>query len=333
MFLRSLVTVDWLNWTNHLKDLSHFGAQIRNGDYPVSHKFNTLAVDLSSLAYRSYFGLPDSIKSTDGKPVNAIKGYLDALNRFIKMYEPKTIIHATDEDWRPQWRVDLLPQYKAHRVEDETEEIVPDDLDYQLNLLPEILADMGMNVIGIEKAEADDVLATISFNYESVVVITGDRDLLQLIDDQRGIAVHMLGKEGGLLFKEQNVKDKYGVCSQQYIDFSVLRGDASDGLPGVKGVGEKTSAKLIQSLHSLERIIQESNNNNSFMSEKIRNSILESIDYITKARYVVKLKTDLNLNKPGSFQPMALADIRAKYENIKIGNQIDTFYELSKTLS
>ncbi|MBJ7279204.1 MAG: flap endonuclease, partial [Candidatus Nanopelagicales bacterium] len=145
----------------------------------MSHKFNTLAVDLSSLAYRSYFGLPDSIKSTDGKPVNAIKGYLDALNRFIKMYEPKNIIHATDEDWRPQWRVDLLPEYKAHRVEDETKEIVPDDLDFQLNLLPEILADMGMNVIGIEKAEADDVLATISFNSESVVLITGDRDLLQ----------------------------------------------------------------------------------------------------------------------------------------------------------
>ena len=299
----------------------------------MSHKFNTLAVDLSSLAYRSYFGLPDSIKSADGKPVNAIKGYLDALNRFIKIYEPKTIIHATDEDWRPQWRVDLLPEYKAHRVEDETEEIVPDDLDYQLNLLPEILADMGMNVIGIEKAEADDVLATISFNYESVVLITGDRDLLQLINDKREISVHMLGKEGGLLFKEQNVKDKYGVSSQQYIDFSVLRGDASDGLPGVKGIGEKTSAKLIQSLHSLEKIIQESNSKNSFMSEKIRNSILDSIDYITKAKNVVKLKTDLNLNRPFSFQPMSIKDIRAKYENIKIGNQIDTFYELSKTLS
>ena len=112
-----------------------------------------------------------------------------------------------------------------------------------------------------------------------------------------------------------------------------MRGDASDGLPGVKGIGEKKSAKLIQSLHSLERIIQESNSKNSFMSEKIRISILESIDYITKAKYVVKLKTDLTLNKPGSFQPMALVDIRAKYANIKIGNQIGTFYELSKTLS
>ena len=95
----------------------------------MMNKYSTIAVDLSSLAYRSFYGLPDSIKSTEGKPVNAIKGYLDALNRFIKIYKPKEIIHTVDEDWRPQWRVDLLPQYKAHRVEESDEELVPDDLE------------------------------------------------------------------------------------------------------------------------------------------------------------------------------------------------------------
>ena len=297
------------------------------------NKYTTIAVDLSSLAYRSFYGLPDSIKSTEGKPVNAIKGYLDALNRFIKMYKPKEIVHAVDEDWRPQWRVDLLPQYKAHRVEESDEELVPDDLEYQLAILPQILQDMGMKVVGAPKAEADDLLAVICHERNNVVVITGDRDLLQLINDKKSNAVHMLGKDGGTLFTEKEVLNKYGVKSNQYVDFSVLRGDASDGLPGVKGIGEKTAAKLIYEFDNVENLISEATKGNASISKRISASILDSTDYIKNALKVVTLKNDLNIDLSRRTHGIGISEQRAKYLNLKIGNQLDTFNESSKSRS
>ena len=297
------------------------------------NKYTTIAVDLSSLAYRSFYGLPDSIKSTEGKPVNAIKGYLDSLNRFIKMYKPKEIIHAVDEDWRPQWRVNLLPQYKAHRVEESDEELVPDDLEYQLAILPQILQDMGMKVVGAPKAEADDLLAVICHERNNVVVITGDRDLLQLINDKKSNAVHMLGKDGGTLFTEKEVLYKYGVKSNQYVDFSVLRGDASDGLPGVKGIGEKTAAKLIYEFDNVENLISEATKGNASISKRISASILDSTDYIKNALKVVTLKNDLNIDLSRRTHGIGISEQRAKYLNLKIGNQLDTFNESSKSRS
>jgi 5'-3' exonuclease len=297
------------------------------------NKYSTIAVDLSSLAYRSFYGLPDSIKSSEGKPVNAIKGYLDALNRFIKIYKPKEIIHAVDEDWRPQWRVDLLPQYKTHRVEESDEELVPDDLEYQLDILPQILQDMGMKVVGSAKAEADDLLAVICKQKSNVVVITGDRDLLQLVDDKKSNAVHMLGKDGGTLFTEKEVMDKYGVRAHQYIDFSALRGDASDGLPGVKGIGEKTAAKLIHEFDNVDRLIVEASKGNASISKRIAASINESNDYIVNAIKVVTLKDDLDIDLSRRNHGITIAEQRSKYQSLKIGNQLDTFNDSSKSRS
>jgi 5'-3' exonuclease len=299
----------------------------------LPNKFEYIAIDLSSLAYRSFYGLPDSIKSVDGRPVNAIKGYLDAMNRFAKMYGTKNVVHAIDENWRPEWRVDLLPQYKLHRVEEDDQELVPDDLDFQLEILPEILNDMGMKVLGHKIAEADDVLATLCNLYKNVVVITGDRDLLQLIDDKKGNGVHMLGKDGGALFEESEVRSKYGVRSDQYIAFSVLKGDASDGLPGVKGIGEKTASKLINDFESLEGIISAAKSDNPAISAKTKISILESQDYIKRAIKVVTLKNDLDLKTSEERHSLSLEQVREKYQNLKIGNQIDEFFKLSKSVS
>jgi 5'-3' exonuclease len=238
-----------------------------------------------------------------------------------------------DEDWRPQWRVDLLPQYKAHRVEESDEELVPDDLDFQLEILPEILNDMGMKVLGHKIAEADDVLATLCNLYMNVVVITGDRDLLQLIDVKKGNGVHMLGKDGGALFEESEVRSKYGVRADQYIAFSVLKGDASDGLPGVKGIGEKTASKLINDFESLEGIISAAKSDNPAISANTKISILESQDYIKRAIKVVTLKNDLDLKISEDRHSLSLEQVREKYENLKIGNQIDEFFKLSKSFS
>jgi 5'-3' exonuclease len=206
-------------------------------------------------------------------------------------------------------------------------------LDFQLEILPEILNDMGMQVLGHKIAEADDVLAALCNLYKNVVVITGDRDLLQLIDDKKGNGVHMLGKDGGTLFAESEVRSKYGVRADQYIAFSVLKGDASDGLPGVKGIGEKTAAKLINDFESLEGIINAAKSDNPNISAKTKISILEFRDYINRAIKVVTLKNDLDLKISEDQHSLSLEQVREKYENLKIGNQIDEFFKLSKSVS
>ena len=289
----------------------------------MAKKFQTMAIDLSSLAYRSYYGLPDSLRSAEGKPVNAIKGYLDAILRLKKVYKPINVYHALDENWRPEWRVKLLPEYKSHRVFDDEEE-VPDDLEYQLEVLPKILEDLGMQTIGITDNEADDVLATIATQKEDVIIISGDRDLLQLVNDKRNIAVHLLGKDGGKFYDEKEVLLKHLVKASQYIDYSVLRGDASDGLPGVKGIGEKTAAKYISTFDNIDNLIDAARNSHKELSIKLSNNILDAIEYIVNARTIVKLSTDLivKLRVNTKFEEES---VTKKYQNLKINNQIKEF--------
>jgi 5'-3' exonuclease len=154
-----------------------------------------------------------------------------------------------------------------------------------------------------------------------------------LIDDKKSNAVHMLGKEGGSLFTEKEVLNKYGVRADQYVDFSVLRGDASDGLPGVKGIGEKTAAKLIYEFENVENLINESSKGNKSISKRIAASILESNDYIVNAIKVVTLKNDLDIDLSRRSHGISIAEIRSKYQNLKIGNQLDTFNDSSKSRS
>jgi hypothetical protein len=197
--------------------------------------------------------VPDTVTAPDGTSVNAARGLLDMIAKLVSTYEPTHVIACWDDDWRPQWRVDLIPTYKTHRVAevvaDDTDiEEVPDPLTAQIPVIRDELAVLGIPVVGRADHEADDVIASYATQHAGAVdVVTGDRDLFQLVDDARSVRVIYTGRGMSKLevLDEAAVVEKYGVRASQYADFAVLRGDASDGLPGVAGIGEKTAAALL----------------------------------------------------------------------------------------
>lgn len=279
-------------------------------------------LDGASMWFRSYFGVPNSITAPDGRPVNAVRGFLDAMATVITRERPGRLVVCRDDDWRPQWRVDLIPSYKAHRVleehpdgEPDVEE-VPDELTPQVDMIFEILDAFGIPTAGAAEHEADDVLGTLAAREERdpVVVVSGDRDLLQLVRDVP-VPVRVLYLGGGLAkatkWGPAEVAEKYGVpidrAGPAYAELALLRGDPSDGLPGVPGIGEKTAATLLAQHKSLENILAAANDPKSKMSKAYRTKLLKSADYIEAAAPVVKVATDAELDwsTPNDTLPLA----------------------------
>ncbi|NMD47917.1 MAG: 5'-3' exonuclease, partial [Propionibacterium sp.] len=200
--------------------------------------------DTASLYFRAFFGLPTSLKAPDGQPVNAVRGLLDFMARFISEYRPTHAAACWDNSWRPAWRVELVPSYKAHRVLAGELEVVPDELSPQVPLILAVLDALGIVVVGADGYEADDVIGTLASTASVPVdVVTGDRDLFQLVDDAREIRVLSVvkGVRNHERVTDEVLRVRYGITGAGYADFATLRGDASDGLPGVAGIGEKTA--------------------------------------------------------------------------------------------
>ena len=268
-------------------------------------------LDGASMWFRSYFGVPNSITAPDGRPVNALRGFLDAVATVITRERPTRLVVCRDDDWRPQWRVDLVPSYKAHRVVEEHPagepdvEEVPDELTPQVDMIFEILDAFGIATAGAPECEADDVLGTLAAteNRDPVVVVSGDRDLLQLVRDEP-VPVRVLYLGSGLAkavkWGPQEVAEKYGVpvdrAGPAYAELALLRGDPSDGLPGVPGVGEKTAATLLAAHGSLENILAAAHDPKSKMSKAYRTKLLKAADYIEAAGPVVRVATDAELD-------------------------------------
>ncbi|WP_040160693.1 5'-3' exonuclease [Nigerium massiliense] len=250
--------------------------------------------DAASLFFRAFFGLPATLVSRDGRPVNAVRGLLDFLARFITDYSPERVACAWDNSWRPQWRVDLLPTYKAHRVDHGDVEIVPPELTAQVPLIRETLDALGLPIVGADGYEADDVIATLAERAPGPAdVVTGDRDLFQLVDDDRSIRVLYVARG---VQKHERVTDgwlaaKYGITGGQYVDFAVLRGDPSDGLPGVKGIGEKTAASLLAQHGDLEGIVAAADT----FTPAVRKALTTNVDYLANASQVVACERDVDL--------------------------------------
>ena len=263
-----------------------------------------MLLDTAALYFRAFYGVPDTVKAPDGTPVNAVRGLLDMIGRLVTDYEPMEIVACWDDDWRPQWRVDLIPSYKTHRLAEEVEvgpdvEIVPDPLSIQVPIIIDTLNALGIAIVGKAEYEADDIIGTLAATAPGPVdVVTGDRDLFQVIDDTRDLRVIYTarGMRNLEIITDAVLTAKYGVTAAQYADFAALRGDASDGLPGVAGIGEKTAASLLAKFGTLDGIIAAAHEKpRSPLSARVEASIRAADDYLTRAPTVVTVARDLAL--------------------------------------
>ncbi|MGH8882053.1 MAG: 5'-3' exonuclease [Stackebrandtia sp.] len=252
-------------------------------------------VDAPGLWYRSFYGLPSSLRGPDGTQINAVRGFIDGLATLIRNHNATGLACAVDNDWRPAWRVELLPSYKTHRLADSGGEEEPEALPHQVAIITDVLTAWGIPVIGVDGYEADDVLATLAARTgQAAGVATGDRDLFQLIDDTTGIRVIYIGRG---VAKAETLDDaalfaRHGVHAHQYVDFAVLRGDPSDGLPGVKGIGDKTAANLITTHGDLDTARAAAADPATTMTPKVRRALTEAGDYLTAAVKVVRTADD-----------------------------------------
>jgi 5'-3' exonuclease len=226
-----------------------------------------MLADTPSLYFRAFYGVPRSVRAPDGTPVGAVRGLVDTLARQLVEVRPWGLVACFDADWRPAFRVALLPSYKAHRVAGGASaggaagalavdvEEVEDELEVQLPIIDAVLDAFGIARVSAAGFEADDVIGTLSARHRGEVdILTGDRDLFQLVDDAAGVRVRY-AVERFAVVDEASVAARYGIPGRAYADFAVLRGDPSDGLPGVAGVGAKTAAALLGRFGSLAGLL------------------------------------------------------------------------------
>ncbi len=271
-----------------------------------------MLLDTASLYYRAFYGVPDTVRAPDGTPVNAIRGLLDMTGRLVRARHPARLVACWDADWRPAFRVAAVPSYKAHRLaEDGASEDTPPGLVPQVPVIEEVLRAAGVAVAGQPGFEADDVMATLSARADGPVdVVTGDRDLFQLVDDARGVRViyTVRGLQNMDVIDEAAVAAKYGIPGRAYADFAALRGDPSDGLPGVPGVGEKTAAALIGTFGSIEGIVTALDAGHGGFPRGSRDKLAKARDYLDIALSVVKVVDDAPLPEVDGTLPAVPAD-------------------------
>lgn len=301
-----------------------------------------LLLDSASLYYRSFYALPDSMTAPDGRPHNAIRGFLSTITRLTRQYRPSAVVACWDEDWRPGWRVDLLPSYKTHRLESggpesnaseplgqAVAEQTPDALVPQAEAIAQIVAAMGLARPGSAGFEADDVIATLAAREQGgaivareqggAIVVTGDRDLVQVV--RPGVRL-LLTVNGGMdkwpLLDGAAVIERFGVEPARYVDLAVLRGDPSDGIPGVHGIGPKTAVTLISHFGGLDGILAavEAGATSKPLTPRLAGLLGENRDLIGRMRVVATARTDVPTGadwEPGPVQPDDLAELGSRW--------------------
>ncbi|MPZ69794.1 MAG: flap endonuclease [Actinobacteria bacterium] len=266
----------------------------------------TLLVDAPSLFYRALFSTPDSVQTPEGEPINAAHGFFRMLARLIGDLNPDYIACAADENWRPGWRVELIPSYKGFRAAPgSAQEQAERRLASQVPILYGLLEMCDIPVIGHPDHEAEDVIGTLAQRAPGrVVIFSGDRDLFQLVREADVVVLFPIrGVSKVDIVDESYIEKRYGIPGRSYLDFSVLRGDPSDGLPGVKGIGEKLAASLVARYGDLETILSEAEGAGASVTlAKVRGQA----DYVRRAAQVVAIATDLPLEPVDLSRPRDL---------------------------
>ncbi|MGL4173276.1 MAG: 5'-3' exonuclease [Actinomycetota bacterium] len=283
-----------------------------------SHPDRVLLLDSASLYFRAFFGVPERMQAPDGTPTNAVRGFLDMVSTLITTLRPRSVLACWDDDWRPAFRVAAIPSYKSHRVADRTigdeggvpsgevavQEEIPAALAVQVPIIVDVLAAVGITQVGHPGYEADDVIATVADQSATtglaVDIVTGDRDLFQLVHDARRIRVLYTARGGvrNLDYVDQNwLRDRYGIeDGQQYATLAAVRGDPSDGLPGVPGIGEKGAAQLARRVGSLSGLLAAVNSpEGSLLTAAHQGRLRAAWDYLQVAPTVVQLVRDVPL--------------------------------------
>ncbi|PFG44712.1 5'-3' exonuclease [Isoptericola jiangsuensis] len=318
-----------------------------------------MLLDTASLYFRAYFGLPGSLRSPAGEPVNAVRGLLDMIAFLVTEHRPERLVACWDDDWRPAFRVDAISSYKQHRVLEERAdgpdvEEMPDDLRAQVPVIVDVLAALGVARVGAPGYEADDVIGTLvarevaahpaapvvaaptegapgagSSAALQVAVVTGDRDLFQLVDDAAGVGVlyPARGVRDPDVVDQARLAEKYGVpTGSAYAEMAVLRGDPSDGLPGVAGIGEKTAARLLATFGTLDRILAAAAAGESGVTASQRTRLAAATDYLAVAPGVVQVAADAPVGDVDDTLPATPRDpdaLAALVERWGIGSSVD----------
>ena len=272
-----------------------------------------MLLDSASLWYRAYYGMPDTLVAPDGTPVNAIRGYIEMTARLISIYKPDRLVACLDGDWRPSWRVELFPEYKANRLEAEgEEEEEPETLTPQIPILLDLLDLFGIPVVGVDDYEADDVMATYAEVEKGPIrIVTGDRDLFQMVDDRRDIKVVYLAK--GIsqhdLVDLKYVSDRYQIPGERYALFAMFRGDPSDGLPGVRGIGEKGAALIANNFANVDDALAGAHSAHESLSPALAKKIIAGSDYLKIAPTVVQVARNVSLPRVDISMPRVPKDL------------------------
>jgi 5'-3' exonuclease len=270
-----------------------------------------MLLDTASLYYRAFYGVPDTLTAPDGTPVNAVRGLLDMISRLVRGRSPASLVACMDADWRPAFRVAAVPSYKAHRARADGTEEAPPALTAQIPVIEQVLGALGLAMAAASGYEADDVIGTLATRAGGPVeIVTGDRDLFQLVDDERPVRViyTVRGLAKLDVVDEAAVTERYGIPGRAYADFAVLRGDPSDGLPGVPGVGDKTAAALVQAFGGIDAILDALDRGHGGFPKGSRPKLAAARDYLTAAIPVVRVATDAPVPDVPGRLPVSDAD-------------------------
>ena len=286
--------------------------------FPINDKLRImqrlLIIDTYNYIHRAYHALPKSFKDANGEPTNAIYGFTSMLISTFDTLKPTYVVAAFDDESTPTFRDEQFDKYKATRKETDQELIS------QIPKIQEVIDAFGVLSLVLPRFEADDIIGTISKQAEKegieVVIVSNDKDILQLLSPMTRVFMPDNSKEGGKFFGVAEFKEKYGFEPIQMIDYKSLRGDTSDNIPGVFGIGEKTASELIQKYRTVENLYE---NIDDIQQEALKNKLMHGYESAVLSKKLVTIdrdadvKLDLKVSKLKQVDRLKVVEVLKKY--------------------